>query len=270
MQRYIKNLKKLGGILLATGVIAMSNSASAVPVSLELVLLTDSSGSISNSDFGLMMGGYESAFQNAAVQTAIANAPGGIAVSLAFFSSNGQFSQSIGWTHLQNATDANAFAATIAGTARPFSSGTGLASGIAQAGALFANNGFEGARTTLDVAGDGSESESCSYTDAVCVPVQNARDGVLGTGATINALWIQDSPFFGGPGDQIDALVYGATNVIGGPNSFQNLVSGFGDFESAITQKIGREINPVPEPGMLTLLGLGILGIGLRARKANA
>lgn len=54
-------------------------------VDVELFLLTDTSGSVDSTDFGLMMEGYALAFESVAVQNAISGTGAGIAVALGFF-----------------------------------------------------------------------------------------------------------------------------------------------------------------------------------------
>jgi hypothetical protein len=246
-------------------------AALAVPVDLELVLLTDNSGSIDAADFTLARQGYQTAFQSPAVQAAIlGGAFGQIAVTVLDFSGNAEQNQSVPWTLIDSAVAANAFGATVGGTARSFTGGTGLTAGLAAAAALLtANNGFEGTRMVIDVVGDGAESEVCDFDDAVCAPLQAARAAALAGGVTaINALWIDDRDFFGDdPADIIQALPYGVTNVIGGTNPFQAIVEDFSDFAPAIQAKLVREVvGPVPEPGTILLVGIGLLGLSLARR----
>jgi hypothetical protein len=107
--------------------VALAAEAGAVPVGLELMLLVDTSGSIDNTEYQLQKTGYVQAFQSAAVQNAIlANPTGSIAVTYIEWSGAAEQSVRVGWTLVDSAAAANAFAAAINATTRLFGGQTGI------------------------------------------------------------------------------------------------------------------------------------------------
>ncbi len=275
-------MKKLSsGVVKASvglALLATISHAQAVPVGTELLLLADVSGSLDAADFALQRDGYVAAFQNPGVHNLIASTSGGIAVSLVYWSSTQN--QVVSWTHITDAASSNAFASSIAAASRPSSGSTYMTDALTFGTGLFASNGFEGDRLVIDVSGDGSETGKCSYTDPSCVPLQNARDAAFSAGIdTINALWIEDEAqpstrdfFCLDVSCDINPVNYGNTNVIGGSDSFQTVVSSFAGFEDAIVAKIKRELAPpaLPEPTTLALMGLGLAGLGYRRKRLAA
>ena len=116
-------------------------------VGLELALLSDVSRSVDATKYNLQLQGYVQAFQSAAIHNAIMNSVGGsIAVTYIEWSSFDKQSTRIGWTLINSAATANAFAAALNSNVRAFSGGVAPGSAIHFAAPLFASNAFIGSR----------------------------------------------------------------------------------------------------------------------------
>ncbi len=230
-------------------------SAAPTPVDLELFLSVDVSGSIDTTEFNLQKQGYVSAFQDAAVQAAIASKKNGVAVALGQWSTSANTPLAVGWTLLTDAASANAFAAAINAMGRQSSGSTCVSCGINAAVAELGSNAYVG-KSVIDVSGDGEENVF-SNPGAVIA----ARNAAAALGIRINGLPIITSDF-----PNLDA--YYAANVQTA-DGFTLAASSFTDFDVAVQKKIVREItgdNSVPGP--LPILGAAAaFGFSRRLRK---
>lgn len=251
-------MKKSKILLAVLAGCAISSSAQAgTAVQTELSLLLDISGSVDANEYLLQRNGYVQAFQNAAVQSLVAQATNGVAVNMIMWSGATQQYEVVGWTHLTNAASCNAFANAISLVARPgpynlTAPGSAINYAVGNNVLDIFNNGFDGLRQVIDVSGDGAENDGFNTA--------TARNNALARGVDqINGLVI---------GDQNLANWYTA-NVKGGIDSFVVRVDSFDDFGNAIQNKILTELSPVPLPGVggLACAGLGILAI---RRRRNA
>jgi hypothetical protein len=255
--------------VVALGLAVSAHSAHAIPVDLELILATDTSGSVDGTDFALRRSGVEAAFRSAPVISAIeSGAIGSIAVTLWDFGTG--VGVAVDWMQISNAAESNAFADAVAAAGRLDGGGDGQANMLRQAAIAINANSFEGTRAVVDITSEGVQSgEGCSFNNPDCQATRTARDAFLLAGGTaVNAIWMNDRNFFGlDPTDAVNAFEYGALSVIGGVGAFQVFAETNEDFVAAIQDKLIREIVPVPEPGTLFLVGLGSLGIGLMRRR---
>jgi len=254
-KREVGTMRKSLLMLLVFGMVLFlgARTASAVTaVDLELALLVDVSGSIDGTEYGLQMTGYENAFRNSAIHTAIGDgAIGQIAVGLWFWSGAAQQAQGVGWTLLSDATSSGAFADAIAGTNRPYNGSTAVGNALDYASGLFGND-FDGTRLVIDISSDGERNNGMA--------VATGRANALAVADAINALVIID--------DFPDLLAYYQNNVIGGTGSFAVEADDFASFGAAVDRKILREIGGIPEPMSMALFGIGLLGTGyIRRRK---
>lgn len=219
--------------------------AQAQAVGLELALLADVSSSVNSAEYNLQLQGYVLAFQSAAVQDAIINGPGSVAVTYIEWSGASSQSVRVGWTLINSAATANAFAALLAANTRAFNGLTAPGSAINFAVPLFSSNSFTSQRQTIDIAGDGAANDGANTAAA--------RDAALAAGIdTINGLAILG---------EAGLETWYNNNVKGGVNAFVEPATGFDVFALSLRNKLAWEITGVPEPASLTLVAIGLAGL---------
>jgi hypothetical protein len=232
--------------ILTIGALAILLPAQAVradDVDVALVLVTDVSRSIDDSEFKLEKDGYSTAFNDQSVIDAIQSGPlGKIAVAYVEFASNFEVRTVIDWTTIHDRNSASALASRLLAQPRSFWGRTAISAGIDQATQLFGEAGITASRHVIDVCGDGTNNAGRD--------VDAARDDALKAGATINGLAIiNDHPVswtyahVQPPGGLAN---YYRENVTGGPGSFVFEVHDFHTFGQAMTRKLVNEIAAGP------------------------
>ena len=215
------------------------------PVDTAIVLLTDVSRSIDDSEFQLEKRGYTAAFEDPRVIAAIAGGPNArIAVTYLEFAGDDQVRTVIDWTVIDSAATASAFTGALIAAPRSFYGRTAIGSGIVQSTNALAEIAGAGSNTraVIDVAGDGTSNAG--------VPVTAARDQALAAGITINGLAIiNDHPVsytFAHVQPPGGLTQWYRDNVIGGPGSFALEVHDFHSFGEAMVRKLLSEIAALP------------------------
>jgi hypothetical protein len=208
-------------------------------IDLALVLVTDVSRSIDDSEFALEKDGYTAAFTNEQVIAAIRNGPlGSIAVSYVEFASGFEVKTVIDWMVIRDLESAREFVAKLAAAPRSYWGRTAISAGIDHAVGMLAESGFNAARRTIDVCGDGTNNAGRE--------VGAARDDAVAAGITINGLAIiNEHPVswtFAHVQPPGGLPLYYRENVTGGPGSFVLEIRDFKTFGEAMTRKLVAEI----------------------------
>ncbi len=216
---------------------ALARAAEAVD--LELVLVSDVSRSVDDSEFKLEKEGYAAALDDPRVIAAIKGGPiGAIAVAYVEFAGSYEVRTVLDWQVIRGEAEAREFARALVAAQRSYWGRTSISAGIDRAMQMLAEAGFEAQRRVIDVAGDGTNNSGRD--------VSVARDDALKAGVTINGLAIINE----NPVSYTFAHVqppgglpnwYGE-NVTGGPGSFVVEVRSFQQFGEAMTRKLLNEV----------------------------
>jgi len=213
--------------------------AQEVDVDLELVLAVDVSRSMDPAEQELQKAGYVAALKHPEVIAAIRSGfLGRIAVTYVEWAGPAAQEIVLGWSLLDGAESAGAFADGLADRPVSYMRATSISGALAFAATLFDGNGFRGTRQVIDVSGDGPNNMG--------FPVVEAREAVLARGITINGLPIMlHADFFGGYSIR-ELDIYYEDCVIGGPGAFLITVESIDRIAEAIRRKLVLEIAGAP------------------------
>jgi hypothetical protein len=201
-------------------------------VDVELIIATDVSNSMDLGERLLQRQGYISAFTSEDLVAAITAGPHHrIAVAIVEWAGLKKIVV-VPWMLVDGVKSAAALAGALDAAAHSVGRNTSISAALKFSAGLFAANGYSGDRRVIDISGDGVNN--------IGRPVKDARDAIVKQGITINGLPIV---LKGHADPELEA--YYRDCVIGGPGSFALTVNASGDFESAIHQKLLREISIV-------------------------
>jgi hypothetical protein len=212
-----------------------------------LVLVSDVSRSIDDSEFALEKNGYASAFTSQKVLEAIQGGPAGkIVIAYVEFANSFEVRTVLDWTVIHDKASAQAFVDRLSAAPRSFWGRTAISAGIDQAMQLLAETGVTATRRVIDVCGDGTNNAGREAADA--------RDDAVKAGVIVNGLAIiNDHPVswtFAHVQPPGGLPNYYRENVTGGPGSFVLEVHDFASFGEAMTRKLVDEIatgSPAPK-----------------------
>ena len=212
----------------------LSFPALAEDVELELVLLADASGSISDLEIQFQREGYADALTDPRVLSAIRNsAYGAIAVTYVEWAAN--TAVVVDWTKIDGPESASKFAKALVAPARQAFGRNAIGTALLDGKRLIERNEFEGWRKVVDFSGDSPNSYSGP-------PIEEARAEVVAAGITINGLPIL-CRFCDTPARYPDLGAIYEARIIGGIGSFVVTAESEEDLAQAIRRKLILEIS---------------------------
>jgi hypothetical protein len=204
--------------------------AAAAEVDLELVLLADASGSITETEIDFQRQGYAAALTDPAVLDVIANTlTGSIAVTYVEWAANQAVV--VDWTVIDGPESAAAFAAALLEPPRLAFGRNAIGAALLEGKRLIESNGIDGFRRVIDLSGDSANNYGAP-------PIAIARQEVLAAGITINGLPILCPEC----GSRANLAAAYAEQIIGGPGAFVIAAEGRDSFADAVRRKLILEI----------------------------
>jgi len=207
-------------------------SALAQEVDLELVLLADASGSITESEIAFQRQGYAAALTDPAVLDVIANTlTGSIAVTYVEWAANQAVV--VDWTVINGPEAATGFAEALLDPPRLAYGRNAIGAALLEGKRLIEVNSITGLRRVIDFSGDSVNNYSGT-------PIMTARQEVLAAGITINGLPILCPDCASRSATNLTAAY--ADQIIGGPGAFVVPAEGRDSFAQAVRRKLILEI----------------------------
>ena len=207
-------------------------------VDLELVIATDSSGSIGDEEALVQRQGIADAFRSEQLAKVISLGIYGKIV-VAYLDWSNQFDNTVvvDWTVIKDKATAEGFADQLVNAPRTYGRRTSISSAVVSGMELIEGNAYQGTRRTIDISGDGPNNFG--------LPLAPVREEAIGKGITINGLPIilDGGQFERNFSPEIDK--YYANCVIGGRGAFAIVARGFDDFSRAVRRKLILEISGV-------------------------
>ncbi len=209
-----------------------TTAAHAQEVDLELVLLADASGSITQAEIDFQRESTATAITDPAVLAAIGNTlTGSVAVTYVEWAANQ--ATVVDWTIIDGPEAAEAFAVALLGPPRLATGRNAIGDALLAGKREIESNDIQSLRQVIDFSGDSAGNFSGAG-------IEDARDEIVAAGIVINGLPILDE----GPGDPL--LQEYEARIIGGPGAFAIPALGREEFVTALRRKLILEIAGTP------------------------
>ncbi|MFK7945628.1 MAG: DUF1194 domain-containing protein [Paracoccaceae bacterium] len=224
----------ISGLVLSLS-IAQPHAEEPVPVSLELVLLADATGSIDNDEIRFQRLGYATAITDPAVIEAIIySGYGNIALTYVEWADTLSQDVVVDWMLVDSAESAKAFADALLVPPRRAYGRNAIGAALLTGMRLIETNKFEGLRAVIDLSADSANNWSGPS-------IPDARAEVLNSGITINGLAVLCRSCSGQP-ISYDLEAAFRDRIIGGPGSFVVTAENAETFAAAVRRKLILEI----------------------------
>lgn len=225
----------LRAICLCLGAALAANPAAATEVDVEIVLLADTTGSISEEELRFQRQGYAQAITDPRVLSAIAGTLTG-RIALTYVEMGAADSQAVvvPWMVIDGEAAAGAFAAALLPPPRMAWGRNGFGAALLFGKALLEENDIRGLRRVIDFSAD-------STLNRTGVPIAQARAQVLAAGITINGLAVLCLMCEAAmaPRGLVEAF---EREIIGGPGAFVVAAETADQFAEAVRRKLILEI----------------------------
>lgn len=205
------------------------------PVSLELVLMADATGSIDDNEIRFQRSGYATAITHPSVVDAIIHSGyGNIAVTYVEWADARSQHIVVPWTVIDGAASARSFADALQIPPRQAYGRNAIGAALLAGKRLIETNAYKGLRKVIDLSADSANNWNGPG-------ISEARAAVLAAGITINGLAVLCRSCSGQP-VYYDLEAAFRDEIIGGPGAFVVTAENAQTFASAVRRKLILEI----------------------------